>query len=130
MISGGAISHLAVLCLLRLLPTTDAQIQDDTYWYGESPYVEPPIAVGLGPWSDAYSKAQTFIDQLSLEEKVNLTGGTTVDNGCSGNIAGVPRLGFDGICLTDAGQGVRATDFVSGFPSGISVGARQAAFMS
>lgn len=33
------------------------------------------------------------------------------------------RMNFSGLCLTDAGQGVRATDFVSGFPSGIHVGA-------
>jgi beta-glucosidase len=51
------------------------------------------------------------------------TGTTGILNGCSGNIAAIPRMNFTGLCLTDAGQGVRATDFVSGFPSGIHVGA-------
>lgn len=44
-------------------------------------------------------------------------------NGCSGNIDAIPRMNFSGFCLNDAGQGVRATDFVSGFPSGIHVAA-------
>lgn len=62
---------------------------------------------------------------MTLEEKVSLTGGANgVDNGCSGNIANISRLGFPGMCLSDAGQGLRATDFVSSFPSGIHVGAR------
>ncbi len=51
------------------------------------------------------------------------TGSSGTLNSCSGNIAAIPRLNFSGLCLTDAGQGVRATDFVSGFPSGIHVGA-------
>lgn len=32
-------------------------------------------------------------------------------------------MNFTGFCLNDAGQGVRGTDFVSGFPSGIHVAA-------
>jgi len=48
----------------------------------------------------------------------------TTTNGCSGNIPGVPRLGFPGLCLQDAGDGVRDSDFVNGYASGISVGAR------
>jgi beta-glucosidase len=118
-------SLFSALALLSLYATTNAQIQNDTHWYGQSPHVDPPIAVGVGSWSEAYSKAQALVSQMTVEEKVNLTGGISMENSCSGNIPGVPRLGFEGLCLSDAGQGVRATDFVSGFPSGISVGARQ-----
>ncbi|KAG5926149.1 hypothetical protein E4U42_003588 [Claviceps africana] len=64
-----------------------------------------------------------MVDQMTLEEKVGLTGGVSLPNGCSGNIAAIPRLGFPGLCLSDGGQGLRATDAVSGFASGISVGA-------
>jgi beta-glucosidase len=117
-------SLFSALALLSLYSITDAQIQNDTHWYGQSPHVDAPIAVGVGSWSEAYSKARALVSQMTVEEKVNLTGGISMENSCSGNIPGVPRLGFEGLCLSDAGQGVRATDFVSGFPSGISVGAR------
>lgn len=54
---------------------------------------------------------------------MSLTTGASADNACSGNIPAIQRLGFPGLCLSDAGNGLRATDFVSGWPSGISVGA-------
>jgi beta-glucosidase len=55
----------------------------------------------------------------------NLTFGiSSTTNGCSGNIPAIERLGFLGLCLQDAGNGVRGTDFVNGYPSGIHVGAR------
>lgn len=72
----------------------------------------------------AYQKATALVKQMTLQEKADLTyGWGTSRNGCSGEIQGVERLGFPGLCLQDAGNGVRATDFVSGFPSGIHVGA-------
>ncbi|RYP80642.1 hypothetical protein DL769_002387 [Monosporascus sp. CRB-8-3] len=106
-------------------------ITDDTYFYGQSEPVYPsPAMTGAGPWADAFSRAVAFVKELTVEEKVGLasgirssTGSSGTLNGCSGNIAAIPRLNFSGLCLSDAGQGVRATDFVSGFPSGIHVGA-------
>lgn len=77
-----------------------------------------------GPWADAVTKAKGLVSQMSLEEKVNLTGGVTSTTGCSGFIAPIPRLGFPGMCLADAGQGVRQTDYVSSWPSAMHVGAR------
>lgn len=47
-----------------------------------------------------------------------------MDNGCHSSIPHIKRLGFPGLCLADGGHGLRATDFVSSFPSGIHVGAR------
>jgi beta-glucosidase len=56
--------------------------------------------------------------------QVSLTTGTTSNNGCSGNIPAIERLNFTGMCLNDAGNGIRGTDFASSFPSGIHMGAR------
>ncbi|KAI1465934.1 glycoside hydrolase family 3 protein [Daldinia caldariorum] len=111
--------------------TSQALITDDTYFYGQSEPVYPsPAMTGVGAWADAYRKARDFVGQLTIEEKVILasglsssTGSSGTLNGCSGNIDAIPRMNFSGFCLNDAGQGVRATDFVSGFPSGIHVAA-------
>jgi beta-glucosidase len=51
-------------------------------------------------------------------------GTSSVKNGCSGNIPAIERLRFPGLCLSDAGNGLRGTDFVNSYPSGIHVGAR------
>ncbi|KAI1438507.1 beta-glucosidase M [Xylaria sp. CBS 124048] len=106
-------------------------ITNDSFFYGQSEPVYPaPPMDGSGTWTDAYNKAVKFVAQLTVDEKVSLVSGVTSStgttgtlNGCSGNIAAIDRMNFTGLCLTDAGQGVRATDFVSGFPSGIHVGA-------
>ena len=60
---------------------------------------------------------------MTLEEKANITVGYTPDTGCSGVTGSVTRLNWPGICLSDAGNGVRNTDLVNGWPSGIHVGA-------
>lgn len=106
-------------------------VTDDTYFYGQSEPVYPsPTMTGSGKWADAYTKALDFVKQLTTEEKVSLasgifssTGSSGTVNGCSGNIDAIPRMNFSGFCLNDAGQGVRGTDFVSGFPSGLHVAA-------
>lgn len=55
----------------------------------------------------------------------NLTYGvSSTENGCAGNIAAIPRVGFPGLCLQDAGNGVRSTDFVNSYPAGLHVSAR------
>lgn len=79
---------------------------------------------GSGAWSDAYTRAKDLVGQMRLEERANITRGFTVsDNVCAGNTGTVPRLGWPGLCLHDAGNGVRATDFVTSFPSALHVGA-------
>ncbi|CAJ2505802.1 Uu.00g131960.m01.CDS01 [Anthostomella pinea] len=99
-------------------------ITDDAVFYGQSPPVYPsPEGTGAGDWADSYAKADAFVSQLSLEEKVGLTGGTSADSSCSGIIPPIERLNFTGLCLSDAGNGLRTTDFVSSWASGISVGA-------
>ncbi|KAJ2993877.1 hypothetical protein NUW58_g1704 [Xylaria curta] len=100
---------------------------DDAAFYGQSPPVYPsPQGIGIGDWANAYSQAKAAVSQLSREEKVNLTGGVSVNNACSGFISPVPRANFTGLCLSDAGNGLRTTNFVSSWPAGLSVGARLA----
>ncbi|KLO81616.1 Uncharacterized protein LW93_6767 [Fusarium fujikuroi] len=82
-----------------------------------------PQGTGKGIWKDAYAKARQFVDRLTLEEKVNVTRGFAADNVCAGNTGTIPRLGWPGLCLHDAGNGVRATDFVNSYPSALHVGA-------
>ncbi|KAB5535125.1 beta-glucosidase [Coniochaeta sp. 2T2.1] len=103
---------------------TGDEIQDDSYFYGQSPPVYPsPEMAGTGAWADAFTKAKTLVGQMTLDEKISLTSGAAAPNSCAGNIAAIPRLNFSGLCLHDAGNGVRATDFVSAWPSGLHVGA-------
>lgn len=56
-------------------------------------------------------------------EKNNITYGFTPSNGCAGVSGSVPRLGYPGMCLQDAGNGVRGTDLVNSYASGVHVGA-------
>ncbi|KAI0147436.1 glycoside hydrolase superfamily [Xylariaceae sp. FL1272] len=117
-------SLVSGLAVLQLGGQVAAQVADDTYFYGQSPPVYPtPNATVTGDWAIAYSKAQALVSQLSLEEKVSLTGGVSTSTACSGIIPAISRLGFPGLCLSDAGNGVRSTDFVSAWPAGLSVGA-------
>ncbi|KAH6667482.1 putative beta-glucosidase [Halenospora varia] len=120
----------AILALAGLVDQTIAadNITSDAYFYGQSPPVYPsPIGTGTGNWASAYEKAAALNwNRLTFYLQSNLTFGVSssvVPNGCSGNIPGIPRLGFPGLCLQDAGNGVRGTDFVSGYASGLHVGA-------
>ncbi|KID77552.1 Beta-glucosidase cel3A [Metarhizium brunneum] len=90
-----------------------------------SPPVYPtPQARGHGQWADAYVQARAFVALMSLGEKVNITRGfADPSNTCAGNTGSVPRLNWHGLCLMDAGNGVRATDMVSAWASGLHVGA-------
>lgn len=91
----------------------------------DKPPLTGPAALGSGKgaWKNAYASARDFVALLTLEEKVNITGGVKADNVCAGNTGTVPRLGWPGMCLHDAGNGVRATDLVNSYPSALHVGA-------
>ncbi|SRR6266536_3011527 len=78
---------------------------------------------GTGSWAAAYAKAVALVSQMTLEEKANITVGYPHSTGCSGETGSVPRLDWPGLCLSDAGNGLRGTDFVNGWPSGLHVGA-------
>ncbi|KIJ44501.1 glycoside hydrolase family 3 protein [Sphaerobolus stellatus SS14] len=69
--------------------------------------------------SSAVARARPFVSQ----EKVNLTTGVGTGGRCIGNTGDVTRLGFTGFCLQDSPLGVRFTDFVSAFRTGINTAA-------
>lgn len=100
-------------------------ITSDTYFYGQSPPVYPsPAGTGAGDWATAFKKAQALVAKMTTQEKVNLTAGSTSNpTGCSGYISGAASVGFPGLCLSDAGNGLRSTDFVNAYPEGFHVGA-------
>lgn len=88
------------------------------------PFYPSPETRGKGNWTFAVEKARSFVAQLTLEEKVNLTTGVGWTGGrCVGNIPAIERVGFDGLCLEDAPLGVRFADGVSAFPSGLNAAA-------
>ncbi|KAL5113910.1 hypothetical protein ACEQ8H_008193 [Pleosporales sp. CAS-2024a] len=88
------------------------------------PFYPSPWIEGLGDWGAAYQKAQAFVSQLTLLEKVNLTTGTGwVSDHCVGNTGAVPRLNFTGFCTQDSPLGVRFADYVSAFPAGGTIAA-------
>lgn len=94
-------------------------------WGQTSPPKYPtPWGEGLGDWDSAYAQAREFVAQLTLLEKVNLTTGVGWEGEkCVGNTGAIPRLGFKALCLQDSPLGVRFADYVSAFPSGVTIGA-------
>ncbi|KAJ5606519.1 hypothetical protein N7510_009300 [Penicillium lagena] len=125
MVSAKQLGLAAAILSLCGLSHAESNITSDTYFYGQSEPVYPsPKGTGSGDWAQAYEKAAAMVSKMTLEEKNNLTYGvSTTENGCSGIIQPLPRLGFTGLCLQDAGNGVRYTDFVNSYPSGIHIGA-------
>ncbi|KAF2163824.1 glycoside hydrolase family 3 protein [Zasmidium cellare ATCC 36951] len=92
--------------------------------YGLSPpvYPTPEGNGGVSPeWQDAYTKARALVEQLTLEEKVNMTRGHT--GTCVGNTPAIDRLGIKALCFADAPDGIRGQEFVSSFPAQLTVGA-------
>lgn len=88
------------------------------------PFYPSPWIEGTGDWAAAYAKAQAFVSQLTLLEKVNLTTGTGWESeACVGNVGAIPRLGFDSICMQDSPLGIRFADYVSAFPAGGTIAA-------
>lgn len=74
-------------------------------------------------WEAAYFRARDFVGNLSLIEKLNLTSGISKFGVCVGNTRDLPDKNMWGICLQDGPLGVRATDYNSAFPAGISAAA-------
>ncbi|OJJ42548.1 hypothetical protein ASPZODRAFT_76651 [Penicilliopsis zonata CBS 506.65] len=120
----GTVSALLLGLSLAGGSLATGNITEDSYFYGESPPVYPsPQGTGAGEWAGAYAKAKAFVAQLTDDEKVNLTAGTWSQNGCSGTITAISRLGFPGLCVNDAENGLRGTDYVNGWASGVHTAA-------
>lgn len=90
------------------------------------PYYPSPLGGRVksdDKWKESYERAKEFVGQLTLLEKVNLTSGTGYGQGkCVGQTADIPRFNMSGICFQDGPLGLRASDFVTGFPAGITAG--------
>jgi beta-glucosidase-like glycosyl hydrolase len=81
-------------------------------------------ATGLDDWADAYQQASAIVGQMTIEEKVSVVSGqTSTTNGCAGQIPGVPRLGFPGICVNDGPNGLHGIEAVNSYASAITIGA-------
>ncbi|KAK0316220.1 hypothetical protein LTR82_012248 [Friedmanniomyces endolithicus] len=90
-----------------------------------SPVVYPsPQGYGAGNWSTAYERARAMVGNMSLEEMNNVTLGVVdTTSGCVGVSGSAPQHGFPGMCFHDAGNGVRNTDGVNAYASGLHIGA-------
>jgi len=137
------LSRAALLAALPLaiaqgLGPSAAPFPNSTYPNATDPYAEPgaqtfetsppeypaPWGEGLGDWEAAYASARSFVSQLTLTEKVNLTTGVGWEGEkCVGNNGAIPRLGFKSLCMQDSPLGVRDTDFNSAFPAGVTIAA-------
>lgn len=118
-----AIPIAAMIVLLPLFGLLALRSHAEAHW--TSPIVYPsPRGYGAGNWSDAYDQARELVSRMTSEEMSNVTLGVREHGtGCVGVSGGVPRLGYPGLCLHDAGNGVRNTDGVNAYSSGLHVGA-------
>ncbi len=79
--------------------------------------------VAARTWDDAIALAKAFAEQMTLEEKCNMTAGVG-DHGCVGFVSPVPHLNFGGLCFEDSPSGVGdSTQFSTAFAAGIHIAA-------
>ncbi|KAM7204284.1 putative glycoside hydrolase [Naviculisporaceae sp. PSN 640] len=109
---------------VKAIPTFPSEFPSDKFPNAAFPSPWSSGAPQDPSWAAAYALAVSFVSNLTLPEKVNLTTGTgwSADR-CIGMTGSVPRLGFRGFCLQDGPLGVRYTDHNSAFPAGINVAA-------
>ncbi|KAF2759088.1 avenacinase [Pseudovirgaria hyperparasitica] len=98
----------------------NAEWDSSLYASSDSFYPSPKIS-GSGGWEESLSKAQTWVSNLTLAEKVGLVTGSS--GPCAGNIAPIERIGFGGLCLQDGPAAIRQALYASVFPAGIAAGA-------
>ncbi|KAG1440551.1 hypothetical protein G6F56_011871 [Rhizopus delemar] len=80
--------------------------------------------INLLSWDEAYDKAKVLVDQMSLEQKVNITTGVGWMNGpCVGNTYEITKPDFPSLCLQDAPLGIRFANNVTSGVSGINAAA-------
>ncbi|PWZ01225.1 hypothetical protein BCV70DRAFT_159208 [Testicularia cyperi] len=78
---------------------------------------------GNGGWESHFNKAKHIVSQMTLEEKANMTIGLGLAWRCEGHSGSAERLGIPEFCYQDGPAGVRASDFVTVFPAGVTTGA-------
>lgn len=75
-------------------------------------------------WDDAYNKARTLVQSMSIEQKVNITTGVGWMAGpCVGNSGRTTGPDFPELCLQDSPLGARFADGVSSGVAGINAAA-------
>lgn len=80
-----------------------------------------PYSTGGVAWANGFAKAKTLVDQMTIEEKANVSTGFT--GACAGFTGTAPRIGLKALCLQDGPTGVRPARRVSQFPPGVSTAA-------
>ncbi|KAF2212657.1 glycoside hydrolase family 3 protein [Cercospora zeae-maydis SCOH1-5] len=112
---------LLLLPLLALLALHNHKT--NAKWTSEVVYPSPK-GYGAGDWKSAYDKARAMVGNMSPSDMNNITIGLgNAGTGCVGVSGAATKVNFPGLCLHDAGNGVRDTDGVNAYASGISVGA-------
>lgn len=84
---------------------------------------QSPKVTGVGGWERAVHRARSVVSQLTLPEKANLTGGIGSVGRCEGTLGRVDRFNIPELCFQDGPTGVRASDFVTVFPAGMTTAA-------
>ena len=108
--------------VFSLVAVANAQNGFDGGPYFTSAEVYPsPNITGAGGWETALAKANDFVAQLNLTEKVYMV--TGADGACVGTISPIPRLNFSGLCLQDGPAAIRQADLASAFPAGLTAAA-------
>jgi beta-glucosidase len=80
--------------------------------------------ISILSWEESYSKAKLLVDQMSLEQKVNITTGIGWEAGpCVGNSGRTMAPDFPELCLQDSPLGMRFADGVSSGVAGINAAA-------
>ncbi|KAI8968442.1 glycoside hydrolase superfamily [Mycotypha africana] len=75
-------------------------------------------------WDEAYEKARPLVEQMSLEQKVNITTGLGWEGGrCVGNTGSTINPDFPELCLQDSPLGIRFADGVSSGVAGVNAAA-------
>ncbi|EOD49601.1 putative beta-glucosidase g protein [Neofusicoccum parvum UCRNP2] len=120
------ITNLAALLLGAVAGAEAAQDWDHSLFTTSPPVYPSPNMTGIDSasltgWSGALEKAEAFLSNLTLEEKVSLL--TGAPGPCVGNIAPIPRVGFKGLCLQDGPLAIRQADYASAFPAGLTAAA-------
>lgn len=94
----------------------------DTLFSRQTPFKSTASTVEILSWDDAYDRANTLVEKMTLEEKVNITTGVGWMRGpCHGNTGSTPD--FPQLCLQDSPLGVRSVDGVSSGVAGINAAA-------
>ena len=99
-----------------------------TAWFLCAPLVNGDARSNASPerrgrtWEQAIAMAKSFVAQLTLEEKCNMTAG--VGGACVGNVLPISRLNFTGLCFQDAPGGVGDhVQHSTAFAAGIQIAA-------